>query len=54
MAIPRVSNSYRTVTAYPPVNNTIEPAAMPMPNLEYKASMFAGSTACCMLDMLQG
>ena len=34
MAIPKSSNSYRVVTDYRAVNDTIEPAAMPMPNLE--------------------
>ena len=47
-------NSYRMVTNYRAVNDTIEPAAMPMPNLEDKASLFAGATAWCTLDMLQG
>ena len=34
MAIPKGSNSFRMVTDYRAVNDTIEPAAMPMPNLE--------------------
>ena len=54
MAIPKESNSYRMVTDYRAVNNTFEPAVMPMPNLEDKASLFAGATAWCTLDMLQG
>ena len=54
MAIPKGSNSYRMVTDYRAVNDTIVPAAMPMPNLEDKASLFAGATAWCTLDMLQG
>ena len=41
MAIPKGSNSYRMVTDYRFVNDTIELAAMPMPNLEDKASLFA-------------
>ena len=36
------------------MNDTIEPASMPMPNLEVKASLFASATAWCTLDMLQG
>ena len=44
MAIPKGSNSYRMVTDYLTVNDTIEPAAMPMPSLEDKASLFAGAT----------
>ena len=32
---------------YRAVNDTIEPAATPMPNLEDKALMFAGATAWC-------
>ena len=54
MAIPKGSNSYRIVTGYRAVNDTVEPATMPMPNLEDKASLFAGATAWCTLDMLQG
>ena len=54
MATPKGSNSYRMVTDYQAVNDTIEPAAIPMPNLEDKASLFAGATAWCTLDMLQG
>ena len=54
MAIPKGSNSYRMVTDYLTVNDTIEPAAMPMPNLQDKASLFAVATAWCTLDMLQG
>ena len=54
MAIPKGSNSYRMVTDYRAVNDTIAPAAMPMPNLEDKASLFAGATAWCTLDMLRG
>ena len=53
MAIPKGSNSYRMVTDYRAVNDTIAPAAMPMPNLEDKAFLFAGATAWCTLDMLQ-
>ena len=52
MAIPKGCNSYRMVTDYPAINDAIEPAAMPMPNLEDKASLFAGVTAWCTLDML--
>ena len=54
MAIPKGSNSYRMVTDYRAVNDTIEPAAMSMPNLEDEASLFAVATAWCTLDMLQG
>ena len=54
MAILKGSNAYRMVTDYWTVNDTIEPAAMPMPNLEEKSSLFAGATAWCTLDMLQG
>ena len=53
MWIPKGSNSYRMVTDYRAVNDTIEPAAMPMPNLEDKAFLFAGATAWYTLDMLQ-
>ena len=42
------------VTDYRAANDTIEPAAIPMPNLEDKASLFAGATAWYTLDMLQG
>ena len=48
------SNSYRMVTDYRAVNDTIEPAAMLMPDLEDEVSMFAGPPAWCTLDMLQG
>ena len=34
MAIPKGSNTYRMVMDYRAVNDTIEPAAMPMPNVE--------------------
>ena len=54
MAILKGSNSRRMVTDDRAVNETIESAAMPMPNLEDKASLFAGATAWCTLDMLQG
>ena len=54
MAIPKGSNSCRMVTDYQAVNDTIEPAAMPLPNLEDKASLFADATAWCTLDLLQG
>ena len=54
MAIPKGSNSYRMVTDHRIVNDTIEPAAMPMPNLEDKASLFTGANAWCTLDLLQG
>ena len=54
MAIPTGSNSYRIVTDNRAVNDTIEPAAMPMLNLEDKASLFVSATAWCTLDMLQG
>ena len=40
--------------SYRAVNDKIEPAAMPITNLEDKASLFAGATAWCTLDMLQG
>ena len=53
MAIRKGFNSYRMVTDYRAVNDTIEPAAMPMPNLVDKASLFAGATAWYTLDMLQ-
>ena len=45
MAIPKGSNSYRTVTDYRAVQDTIEPGATPVLNLEDKASLFAGATA---------
>ena len=45
MAILKGSNSYRMVTDYRTVNDTIEPAAMPSPNLEGRASLFPGATA---------
>ena len=54
MATLRGSNSYRMITDYRVVKDTIEPVAMPMPNLEDKASLFAGATAWCTLHMLQG
>ena len=54
MAIRKGFNSYRMVTDYRAVNDTIEPAAMPMPDLDDKASRFAGATARCSLDILQG
>ena len=54
MVIPKGSNSYRMITDYRAVNDSIEPAVMPMPNLEDKTSLFAGATAWCTLDMLQG
>ena len=54
MAIPKGFNYYGMVTNYRAVNDTIEPAAVPMPNLEDKASLFAGATAWCTLDMLEG
>ena len=54
MAIPKGSNSYRAVTDYQAVDDAIEPAAMSMPNLENKASLFAGGTAWGTLDILQG
>ena len=46
------SNLYRMVTGYRAVDDTIGPAAMPMPNLEDKACLFAGATARCTLNML--
>ena len=52
--IPKGSNSHRMVTDYRAVNDTIEPASIPMSILEDKASLFAGATAWCTLDMLQG
>ena len=42
------------VTDYRAAHDTIEPAAIPMPNLEDKASLFAGATAWCTQDMLEG
>ena len=54
MAIPNGSNSCGMVTDYRAVNDTIEPAAMSMPNLEVNAPLSAGATAYCTLDMLQG
>ena len=54
MAIPKGSNSYSKVRDYRGVNDMIEPASMPMPNLEDKASLFAGADAWCTLNMLQG
>ena len=42
------------MTDYRAVNDTIEPAAMLMPDLEDEVSMFAGPPAWCTLDMLQG
>ena len=53
MAIRKRSNCYRMVTVYRYVNDMIEPAAMPMPNLEDVWSLFAGATPWCTLDMLQ-
>ena len=54
MAIPKESNSYRMVTDYRAFNDTIEPAAMPMPIQEDEASLFAGATAWCILAILEG
>ena len=54
MAILKGFNSYRMIMGYRAVNDTTEPAAMPMSNLEDKASLLAGATAWCTLDMLQG
>ena len=54
MAFPKGFNSYRKVTDYRAVNDMIEPAVMPMINLEDKSSLFMGATAWCTLDMLQG
>ena len=34
ITIPKGFNSYRMVTGYRAVDDTIDPAAMPMPNLE--------------------
>ena len=45
MAIPKGPNSYRMAADYRAVNDTIEPAAMPMPDLEDNASLFSGATA---------
>ena len=45
MAILKEPNSYRMATDYRAVNDTIEQSAMPIPNLEDKASLFAGTTA---------
>ena len=47
MAIPKGpgKNSYRLVSDYRAVNATIEQAAMPMPNLEKLARLFAGARA---------
>ena len=53
-SIPEGSNSYRMVMDYRAINDTIERAAIPMPHLEDKASLFTGATAWCTLDMLQG
>ena len=46
------SNSHRMLTDCRAVNDTIEPVSMPMPNLEDKASLFAGATAWRRLDLL--
>ena len=53
MVIPKAPNSYRTFTENRAVNDTIEPAGMPKPNLENKASLFAGATAWRTLDIQQ-
>ena len=53
MAIPKGSYFYRMVTDYRAVNDKIEPAAMPITNLEDKASLFAGATAWRTLDIQQ-
>ena len=54
MAIAQGFNSHSMVTDCPGVNDTIEPAAMPIPNLEETAFLFAVATAWCRLDMLHG
>ena len=54
MVIPKAFNSYRMVTDYRAVNDTIEPAAMPMLNRQDKASLFADPTARCTVGMLKG
>ena len=54
MATPKGPNSYRMVTDYRAVNDTIEPAAMTTPNLKDTPFIFAGETAWCTLDMLRG
>lgn len=54
MAAPKGTSSYRMVTDYCAVNDTITPAGLPTPNLADKASLFAGAAAWCTLDMLQG
>ena len=54
LAIPKGPNSYRMVTNYRAVNDTIEPAAMPMPGLEDEPSLSASATVWCTLDILQG
>ena len=54
MAIPKGPNSFRTVTETRAINDTIEPAGMPKPNLENESSLFADATASCTLDMQQG
>ena len=46
MGITKGSNSYRMVTDYRAVNDTIEPAAMPMPGLEDEPSLSASATVC--------
>ena len=53
MVIPKAFDSYRMVTDYRAVNDTIEPAAMPTLNLEDKASIFADATTRCTVDMLK-
>ena len=52
MIIPNGSNSCRMITDGRAVSDTIEPVAMPMPNLEDIASLFAGATAWRTLDLL--
>ena len=42
------------VTDYWAVSDTIEPAAMRMPNLENQSSVFAGAIAWCTLNIPQG
>ena len=54
MAIPKGKDNYRLVSDYRAVNNMIEPAAYPMPNLERMAKQFSGARAFCTLDLLQG
>ena len=54
MAIPKGEKDFRLVSDYRAVNALIEQNALPMPNLEDVARLFAHATAFCTLDLLQG